>query len=89
MIWRAAAGLIFKTMKRDEKGRLVFQRVTKPFPEPTREQVFLGDNLNDSKDDETENDYLNWRNNPLRDMFDNHTARFHRSALGESDSFPE
>jgi hypothetical protein len=38
-----------------------------------------GDNLFDPEDDHDETESFNWRNNPIRQAFDNHRQSSHRS----------
>ena len=47
-----------------------------------RRDNWCGDNLaEEAEDDDDETQHFNWRNNPIRALFDNPSQRSHRSSL--------
>jgi hypothetical protein len=77
-------------MKRDEKGRYNYQRSGTRFPEPMSPRPWVDDNLAPTDDDEDldPDEHFNWRDNPIRSMFDNPVDSSHRS-YREEPSFPD
>lgn len=54
--------------------------------DPEELHNFACDNLFDPEDDNDENDCLNWTNNPLRQLFDNHRQASEKSELPNEDT---
>jgi hypothetical protein len=51
-----------------------------------RRDNWCGDNLaEDDEDDDDETQHFNWRNNPIRALFDNPSQRSHQSSLDYED----